>query len=78
MSKVAKISSKGQITLPKAIRERLGSDLVRLVMDNGGVRIEQVREVAGSLSRYAKRTVGIDEAREGAAQAAAADDHPRY
>jgi bifunctional DNA-binding transcriptional regulator/antitoxin component of YhaV-PrlF toxin-antitoxin module len=33
MHKVAKISSKGQITLPKAVRDRLGSNLVRLVSD---------------------------------------------
>ncbi len=78
MSKVAKISSKGQITLPKAVRERLGSQFVRLISDDEGVRIEPVRDVGGSLRRYAKTYVTIDEAREGAARAAAGDDNPRY
>jgi AbrB family looped-hinge helix DNA binding protein len=77
MHKVAKISSKGQITLPKAVRDRLGSNLVRVISDDAGVRIEPVRDVAGSLSRYAKTYVTIEEAREGAAQAAD-DGDPRY
>ena len=78
MHKIAKISSKGQITLPKAVRDRLGSNLVRLVSDETGVRIEPVRDVGGSLSRYAKGYVTIEEAREGAAQTAAGDGDPRY
>ena len=78
MHKVAKISSKGQITLPKAVRDRLGSNLVRLVSDDKGVRIEPVRDVAGSLRRYATGYVAIEEAREGAAQAAAGDGDPHY
>ncbi len=78
MHKVSKISSKGQITLPKSVRERLGSKLVRLISDDDGVRIEPVLDVAGSLQRYAKNYVTIEEAREGAAQAAARDGDPRY
>ena len=78
MHKIAKISSKGQITLPKAVRDRLGSRLVRLISDEYGVRIEPLPDVAGSLQRYAKNYVPIDEAREGAAQAALSDDDPRY
>jgi AbrB family looped-hinge helix DNA binding protein len=78
MSKIAKISSKGQITLPKAIRERLASKYVRLTSDAQGIRIEPVEDVAGSLRRYAKEYVPLEEAREGAARAAAADDDPRY
>lgn len=78
MYKIAKLSSKGQITLPKAIRERLGSQLVRLISDDDGIRIEPLPDVAGSLKRYAKNYVPIDEAREGAAQAAINDDDPRY
>jgi len=78
MHKVSKISSKGQITLPKSVRERLGSEFVRLISDDEGVRIEPVRDVAGSLKRYAKSYVTIEEAREGAGRAAASDDNPRY
>jgi AbrB family looped-hinge helix DNA binding protein len=78
MHKVAKISSKGQITLPKSVRDRLGSKLVRVISDGEGVRIEPVRDVAGSLKAYAKSYVTLEEAREGAAKAAAGDDDPRY
>jgi AbrB family looped-hinge helix DNA binding protein len=78
MHKISKISSKGQITLPKTVRERLGSKFVRLISDDGGVRIEPVEDVAGSLKRYAKNYVTIEEAREGAALAAVNDDDPRY
>ena len=78
MHRVSKISSKGQITLPKAVRQRLGSDLVRLISDENGVRIEPVRDVGGSLRRYAKAYVTIEEAREGAGVAAAGDGDPRY
>jgi AbrB family looped-hinge helix DNA binding protein len=78
MRKIAKISSKGQITLPKSVRQRLGSRFVRLISDADGVRIEPVEDVAGSLRRYAKNYVPIEEAREGAAQAALIDDNPRY
>jgi len=78
MYKIAKISSKGQITIPKAVRERLGTGLVRLISDDHGVRIEPLADVAGSLKRYAKTYVALDEAREGAAQAAMSDDDPRY
>jgi AbrB family looped-hinge helix DNA binding protein len=77
MHKISKISSKGQITLPKSVRERLGSKLVRLISDDDGVRIEPVRDVAGSLKQYAKNYVTIEEAREGAARAGS-DGHPRY
>ncbi len=78
MHKISKISSKGQITLPKAARDRPGSKLVRLISDGNGVRIEAVRDVAGSLKQYAKNYLTIEETRKGAARAAAADGHPRY
>ena len=53
MYKVAKISSKGQNTLPKAVRDRLGSSLVRHISDDKGVRIEPVHP--GSLGRFEQR-----------------------
>lgn len=53
MEATAKISSKGQITLPRKIREQLGSDVVRIVADADGVRIEPVRPMAGRLAAYA-------------------------
>ena len=52
--KTAKVSSKGQITLPKQVRSVLQSDFVRVVVEDGAVRLEPVPDLAGSLSRYAK------------------------
>lgn len=57
-----KISKKGQITLPKSIRQALGSERIRLVLVDGLVRIEPVTSVAGSLREYAKP--GVDRVRE--------------
>ncbi|WP_295404407.1 AbrB/MazE/SpoVT family DNA-binding domain-containing protein [uncultured Thiocystis sp.] len=50
----AKISSKGRITLPKHVRDLLQSDFVRLVIEDGIVRIEAIPDLAGCLSGYAK------------------------
>jgi len=52
--KTAKISSRGQITLPRDVRKALGTDYVRIVSEQGSVRIEPVNDVAGSLAHYAK------------------------
>ncbi len=52
--KTAKISSRGQITLPRDVRKALGTDYVRIVSEQGSVRIEPMNDVAGSLARYAK------------------------
>ncbi|MEK6244114.1 MAG: AbrB/MazE/SpoVT family DNA-binding domain-containing protein [Pseudomonadota bacterium] len=52
--KTVKVSSKGQITLPREVRKSLGTDHVRIVLEAGSVRIEPVNDVAGSLAHYAK------------------------
>ena len=63
--RTVKISSKGQITLPKAARDALGTDIVRVIVDEKSrVRVEAMPELAGSLSKYAKRYIPIEEARE--------------
>jgi len=51
-----KISSKGQISIPKRIRETFRSDFVELVEKDGVVYIkpaEPVSELSGSLGKYA-------------------------
>ncbi len=43
--KYSRLSSKGQVTIPKAVREELGlepGDLVAYVVGDGGVRLERV------------------------------------
>jgi bifunctional DNA-binding transcriptional regulator/antitoxin component of YhaV-PrlF toxin-antitoxin module len=57
--KTVKISSKGQITLPRQIRDILQSDIVRIVADQGLIKIEPVKDAAGSLSHYAGRYVPL-------------------
>lgn len=53
MESVAKITSKGQITLPKTVREELGvaeGDRVRFITDRKGIRVVPVR----ARSRFAE------------------------
>lgn len=57
-SKTIKISRKGQITIPKEIRDRLAEDVIKVVSDDDGVRLEPVRSVAGALHKYAKNYTG--------------------
>ncbi len=61
--KTVKISRKGQITLPRQIREALGSKVVKLVLKGRTVVIEPVEDLAGSLKKYAK-PISIEEAKE--------------
>lgn len=75
--KTAKVSSKGQVTLPRKAREVLGSRLVRIIVEGGAVRIEPVADLAGSLKRYAKTRVPIRAARERAWDAVVREKHER-
>ena len=63
----AKISRKGQITIPKAIRERLKIEkeggILFLIEDNEvklkGIPASPARNLAGSLKKYAKDYVPL-------------------
>lgn len=50
----AKITSKGQVTIPRKIRDVLKSDTVEFEVVESGVLIRPVSSVDGSLSSYAK------------------------
>ena len=56
--KTVKISSKGDHPAP-AVQEMLQSDIVRIVADQGLIKIEPVRDAAGSLHHYAGRYVPL-------------------
>ena len=77
--KTAKVSSKGQITLPRDVRRALGTDFVRIVSEQGAVRIEPIPDVAGSLAHYAKgrKRVPFRVARDRAWEAVVREKHKR-
>ncbi len=53
MSEAAIITSKGQVTLPRAIRNLLGGRVVVFESTDAGILIKPVNSVAGSLNAYA-------------------------
>ena len=68
----AKISKKGQVTIPKAVREKLnianGGGVVFL-FDEDGIKIKgipgsQGKELAGRLKKYAQKYVPLNKVRE--------------
>ncbi len=76
--KTAKITRKGQLTLPKAIRDALKADVVRVILEQDGqVRIRPVEELAGSLEQYAERYISCESARNQAWSEAVNEKHPR-
>lgn len=52
--KTARITSKGQTTIPKEIREILKTNVVEFEVVKGQVIIRPVKSVGASLRRYAK------------------------
>lgn len=59
-----KITSKGQVTIPKEIRNILGSDIVEFELIDGNVFVRPVKSVGGSLKRYAKEYIPLEEIRD--------------
>lgn len=51
----AKITSKGQVTIPKKIRDLLHSNVIAFRVVKGEVRITPVESVGGALKKYAKK-----------------------
>ena len=48
-----KITRKGQVTIPKEIREKLNANSVYFEVEDDIVLLKPVRDAAGSLSEYA-------------------------
>ncbi len=55
MITTAKVTSKGQVTIPKEIRDMLKTDVVEFRLVKGNVIIKPVMSVGGSLQKYAKK-----------------------
>ena len=64
MSVTATITSKGQLTLPKAVRNILNTNTVEIEVIDDEVRLKPVRSVAGALGKYAGKEAPIHEIRE--------------
>ncbi len=65
MLTTAKITKKGQVTIPRKIRERLDSQIVEFAIVENEIVIRPVKSVAGSLRSHAKnKAVPFKEARE--------------
>lgn len=60
----AKITKKGQVTIPKEIRKFLEGDVIEFEYVGDKVIIKPVKSVAGSLSGYAKKYVPLEKVRE--------------
>lgn len=68
-----KITLKGQVTIPKEIREKLKANAVYFEVDGNTVIVKPVRDAAGSLSEYAGKVrhgVSLRQAKEKAWEAA--------
>jgi len=65
MLTTTRITKKGQVTIPRKIRERLDSQIIEFAIVGNDIVIRPVKSVAGSLSSYAKKGgVPFKEARE--------------
>ena len=64
MARPVKITSKGQATIPKEIRDLLKTDIVEFEVVEGKVILKPVRSVGGSLSRYSRGYVPLKDVRE--------------
>ncbi|OHD66230.1 MAG: hypothetical protein A2176_06345 [Spirochaetes bacterium RBG_13_51_14] len=64
MSATGKITSKGQITIPREIRKVLGSDVIEFEVSGEVVLLKPVKSVAGSLHAYARRQAPFAEIRD--------------
>ena len=58
---VAKITRKGQLTIPAEFRKKLGTDVVEIVMEGDKIIIKPVKKLGGILHRYAMKDKSIEE-----------------
>jgi len=64
MEALVKISSKGQVTIPKKFREFLGTNLIRFKVIEGRIVIEPVKDVGGIFKKYVKKSLPFEKERE--------------
>jgi AbrB family looped-hinge helix DNA binding protein len=64
MQKTVKITRKGQLTVPRTVRDLLGSNIVEIEVLEGKVVLKPVRSVAGTLGKYARHYFPVSEVRQ--------------
>jgi AbrB family looped-hinge helix DNA binding protein len=64
MALTAKITSKGQVTIPKRVRDVLESNTVEFIISDDTVIVRPVRSVGGALAKYAATHVPLKEVRD--------------
>ena len=64
MSITAKITSKGQVTIPKKIRDIINSNIIEFKLVKNDIIIKPVESVSGALSKYAKGHIPFKKARD--------------
>ena len=64
MEVVVKMTSRGQVTIPKKIRELLGTDVVRFRVMEGKVVLEPARDVGGTFRKYVRKPLSREKERE--------------
>ena len=57
----AKITRKGQLTIPAEFRKKLGTNIVEIYMEGEKIIIKPVRKLGGILHRYAMKGKSIEE-----------------
>lgn len=64
MTAAVKITRKGQVTIPKEIREKLKVNAVYFEVEDDTVMVKPVRDAAGSLREYAGNVKHISSMRQ--------------
>ena len=64
MAFTAKITSKGQVTIPRRVRDVLESNTVEFIISDDTVIVRPVRSVGGALAKYASKHVPLKEVRK--------------
>ena len=64
MTTAVKITRKGQVTIPKEIREKLGSNIVEFELSGNKVIVKPVKSIAASLRAYSKEYAPLKQVRE--------------
>jgi len=64
MALTAKITSKGQVTIPKKVRDVLESNTVEFIISEDSVIVKPVKSVGGALAKYATKHVPMREVRK--------------